>query len=111
LNSQGNPVIAPLVYVVTIALFVIIAVGVYVARVEMYRTLRRYGVDPYSRGWRHAGSWTWVLKYREVCIQHGLSLRYWNIHQRCLAFGKVLVAVWLALVVLKFWAASGFRVG
>ena len=44
----------------------VVAVGVYIVRVEMYRTLRRYDVDPYSGRWRYAGSWSWVLKYREV---------------------------------------------
>jgi hypothetical protein len=89
--------------VITIAAFCVIAAGVYIVRVEMYGTLRRYGVDPNSRGWRYAGSWSWVLKYREVCIEHGLSLRYWNIVQRCVGFGKVLVAVWLVLVLVQLW--------
>lgn len=86
--------------------FAIIMVGVFIARVVMYRTLHRYGVDPYARGWRYAGSWSWVLmyrEYREVCIRNGLSLRYWNIAQRLYVFAKVLTAVWLALVVVQFW--------
>jgi hypothetical protein len=52
------PVMDLLHYAITIVLFSVVAVGVYIVRVEMYRTLRRYDVDPYSRGWRYAGSWS-----------------------------------------------------
>jgi hypothetical protein len=97
------PVMDLLHYAITIVLFSVVAVGVYIVRVEMYRTLRRYDVDPYSRGWRYAGSWSWVLKYREVCTEHGLSLRYWNTVRWCLAFAKVLTPIWLLLVGVQFW--------
>jgi hypothetical protein len=74
-----------------------------IAEIVVHPTLRRYGVDRYSRGWRHAGSVIWVRKYREVCIQHGLSLRYWKLIQLCGWSAGALVPVWLALVVVQFW--------
>jgi len=96
-----------LIEVVMIAIFVvgfaIMTACVCIAEIVVHPTLRRYGVDRYSRGWRHAGSWIWVLKYREICTQHGLSLRYWNLLQRGRALAIVLTTVWLILFVVQFW--------
>lgn len=91
-----------LMWSVTVTIFALGAVGIYIIWVVMYRTLRRYGVDPYSRGWRYAGDWDWVLKYKEICTEHGLSLRYWNLLQHCVALGKVLTGIWVVVVVVEF---------
>jgi len=92
-----------LIHAIAIAALIVSTAGVCIVRIAMYGTLRRYGIDPYSRGWRHASSWSWVLKYREVCVQHGLSLRYWNLFRLSIAFAGALATVWIALVIVQFW--------
>jgi hypothetical protein len=90
-------------HAIAIVVLAVSTAGVCIVRIAMYRTLRRYGVDPYSRGWRHASSWSWVLKYRELCAQHGLSLRYWNLFWLCVASAGALATAWLALLVVQLW--------
>jgi hypothetical protein len=92
-----------LITAIAIAALAISTAGVCIAEIVVHPTLKRYGVNRYSRGWHHASSWIWVLKYKEVCTQHGLSLRYWNMLQLCVWSAGVLVTVWLALVVVQFW--------
>jgi hypothetical protein len=90
-------------YAIIIVALADIAAGVYIVRVEMYRTLRLHGIEPSSRGWLYAGSRSWILKYREVCVEHGLSLRYWKLLRMCVASSAVLIAIWLGLVAWQFW--------
>ena len=92
-----------LMQAIAIVALAVIFAGVCIVRIAMYRTLRRYGVDPDSRGWRHASSWSWVLKYRELCAQQGLSLCYWNLLRLCVASAGALTAIWLALLVVQLW--------
>ena len=96
-----------LIYIIFIAVFAEMAIGVFIVRVVMYRALRQYGVDPYSRGWLYAGSRSWVLKYKEICDEHGLSLRYWKLLRLVTVSSAILGSIWLVLAVVAFLRSIG----
>lgn len=88
-----------IVYVV----LAIVGAAICIVRIAMYPTLRRYGVDPNSGGWRQASSWSWVVEYRKVCVEHGLPLRYWNLVRLGRTSVGALTTAWLVLFIVQIW--------
>jgi len=91
------------IYATFIALAVCITASVYIERTVVYGTLRRYGVDPDSRGWVYVGSRYWLGKYKEICDEHGLSLQYWRFLRLTEVISGVLVVIFLILAVVVSW--------
>jgi len=77
--------------------------GVCIVRLVMYPTLRRHGIDPDLRGWRYAASRAWVSRYKEICIENRLPLRYWRLYKALVPCSGFLVTVWLIMFVVQFW--------
>ena len=96
---------APLLIVIWCVCMALVLVSIAVVWGVMYPTLRRHGIDPTAEGWRGAGDWKWIRKYRDLCVQHGLSLRYWKMVQWSFASGAALCVLFFVLVVLRFWRA------
>ena len=91
------------IYLIFVALSAIIVAGIYVERVVMYRTLRRFGVDPESRGWFYLGRRHWVAEYKRICDEYGLSSRLWKLLRFGDLISGVLCAIWLVLIVVASW--------
>lgn len=61
-----------------------------------------YGIDTNSGGRRgNPGSRKWPIRYREVCIEHGLSRKYWTLYRYCVGAAGVLMVLWFAQVAVQ----------
>ncbi len=89
--------------VVWMAFFAVAVAGTCIVQLVMYPMLRRYGVDPHSRGWWRASSRIWVSRYKEICVENGLSLRYWHLFMFCVVSAGCLALTWLSMVIVQFW--------
>ena len=96
-------IVIALIVGIWIAIAALAQAGVAIIYLVMHPTLRRYGIDPDSRGWIHASSWMWVSKYKQICVEEGLSLRYWRLFIGGIAISKCLGLIWVALVAWVFW--------
>jgi hypothetical protein len=86
-----------------VAVAVLAVAGTCIVRLVMYPTLRRHGIEPNSRGWWNASNREWVTRYKETCVNNGLSLRYWRIYSLLVACAVCLGVGWLLLLFLQFW--------